>query len=518
MDGQPAGGGTAGAGWLGPSAAGVLALTADAPDPAVLLADGPLLAHFVRGMCPPLAPADDPFASHRLLDPTLLAGVAHAFANPHMRYVLTPVPLPHGLDGGAARAVALAAAVAPEYGVPANLAAVVTRLAFLGHDAAARFGRRRYDAPAVAARLAVRWRFPDWLVTFLSTIRLPAADAIALGAPAALTRVVRATLAAADADAGAGPLHLRLVPSSADAETETARALFATTNPDPLLLADPGIDRQRLAHLLRATAALRESARRAVTSAVWAERLAGHLAEVRTDYAAHLHAAKLGSLAEFAAGASHEINNPLAVIRGNAQLLLAKEPDPAKRATLSTMIRQTTRIHDILQGTRQFARPPAPRRGAVDVAAVVGTVLDNHQLDAARKNVALELGPPAGPVLAAADAGQVTQALSHVVRNAVDAAPPGGWVRVTVHPAADTITMTVADSGPGPTADQVAHLFDPFYSGREAGRGRGLGLSIAWRLARQNGGDVRFAPAADGVTRFAVTLPRLSEQPARRSA
>ena len=51
------------------------------------------------------------------------------------------------------------------------------------------------------------------------------------------------------------------------------------------------------------------------------------------------------------------------------------------------------------------------------------------------------------------------------------------------------------------------HLFDPFYSGRSAGRGRGLGLSAAWRLARQHGGDVRFDAAAVGVTRFVLSLP-----------
>lgn len=515
MDGQPVGDGTAGAGWLGPSAAGALALTADAPDSAVLLADGPLLAHLVRVACPPLTPAGDPFAPHRLLDPALLAGLAHVFANPHATYIPTPVPLPHGLDGRVVRTVALSAAVADVHNVSADMAAVVTRLVFLGHDAAARFGRRRYDAASVAARLAVRFRFPDWLVTLLAAVHLPSADAVAVGAPAALTRVIRAALTVADA---AGPLHLGLVPSPPDAETETARGLFATSKPAPFLLADPAIDRGRLVQLLRATAGLRESGRRAVAAAAWGERLARHLAAVRTDYADQLHAAKLSSLAEFAAGASHEINNPLAVIRGHAQLMLAKEPDPAKRVTLSTMIRQTTRIHDILQGTRQFARPPAPRRGAVDVAAVVGTVLDHHQLDADRRDVVLIAGPSAGPVLAAADAGQVTQALSHVVRNAIDAAPPGGWVRVAVQSTADRVTVTVADSGPGPTADQVPHLFDPFYSGREAGRGRGLGLSIAWRLARQNGGDVRFAPAADGVTRFAVTLPRASEQPVRKSA
>jgi signal transduction histidine kinase len=67
----------------------------------------------------------------------------------------------------------------------------------------------------------------------------------------------------------------------------------------------------------------------------------------------------------------------------------------------------------------------------------------------------------------------------------------------------------VEDSGPGPAPEQRPHLFDPFYSGRSAGRGRGLGLPLAWRLARQQGGDVSLEPARPGQpTRFVLSLPR----------
>jgi len=67
--------------------------------------------------------------------------------------------------------------------------------------------------------------------------------------------------------------------------------------------------------------------------------------------------------------------------------------------------------------------------------------------------------------------------------------------------------MIVEDSGTGPTQAQREHLFDPFYSGRQAGRGRGLGLPTAWRLAREHGGDVRFDSVSGGPTRFILSLP-----------
>ena len=65
----------------------------------------------------------------------------------------------------------------------------------------------------------------------------------------------------------------------------------------------------------------------------------------------------------------------------------------------------------------------------------------------------------------------------------------------------------VEDSGTGPAPSQREHLFDPFYSGRLAGRGRGLGLPTAWRLAREHGGDVRYESVSGGPTRFVLSLP-----------
>ena len=79
--------------------------------------------------------------------------------------------------------------------------------------------------------------------------------------------------------------------------------------------------------------------------------------------------------------------------------------------------------------------------------------------------------------------------------------------RAVETPSPDTVEIVVEDNGTGPPQQQREHLFDPFYSGRSAGRGRGLGLPTAWRFARQHGGDVHFTRLPDGLTRFVLTLP-----------
>jgi signal transduction histidine kinase len=84
-----------------------------------------------------------------------------------------------------------------------------------------------------------------------------------------------------------------------------------------------------------------------------------------------------------------------------------------------------------------------------------------------------------------------------------------GWAALRLEASApDLVEVVVEDSGPGLAAGQTEHLFDPFYSGRQAGRGRGLGLPTAWRLAHVQGGDIRYVNLPDGPTRFIFRLPR----------
>ena len=115
--------------------------------------------------------------------------------------------------------------------------------------------------------------------------------------------------------------------------------------------------------------------------------------------------------------------------------------------------------------------------------------------------------PPAALTLLV-DPGQIRTALAGLLRNAIEAAPAGGWASLRVQRDSRAgVTLIVEDSGPGPTAADCEHLFDPFYSGRKAGRGRGLGLPTAWQLARQHGGDVRFDATTNIPTRFLLNLP-----------
>ncbi len=537
MSGVPAGHRAVGLAWLPPSADALLALTGNPPDARVVARDPAALAHVLRFARPTPDPDHFALSPSLLCQPSLCGNAAALLDHARPAGALPSDRIDRLADVAAAVAAELAARTeccAPAAASAAARLAPLGWYAVLAIDPAAvascldepdhaadpeRVQRRRWglSAAAVARRLAGRWRLPPWLTATIGFLRLDAADAVAAGAPDGLFRVVQSAVAAAERIFG--PFGLTRRGPLLAAATTLAEAAATKSTPIPAERREvPG---WLLARLLRATA----EARRA-SGALWlaetearADRLADALAGLRADLEARVRDATLESMAQFAAGASHEINNPLAVIRGHAQLLLAREDNPDRRRQLEAIVRQTRRVHDLLQGTLQFARPPRPDPAAVPVADWLAATVAAHTPDAEAKGVSLDLADPA----AAADRRvfdpvQMRQALDHLVRNAIEAAPPGGWVRVRLERWGGSAAVAVEDSGPGPAAGDVAHLFDPFFSGRTAGRGRGLGLTIAWRLARLNGGDVRYATTAGGPTRFVLALPDAVAAPERTAA
>lgn len=386
------------------------------------------------------------------------------------------------------------------------------------------------EQSAIARRLARRWRLPGWLTGVVGHLGLPLEQAREVGgADPVLLAVTRLAVC----QAGQAGITLGLLGADQPGEDEDSRlrALRAAglTEADwcvPVEAGERGIsaweDPASQPLLLDLIAAAADNRR--LRDAALHRRLEREVDDLHRALevqargeADRLRAAKLAALAEFAAGAGHEINNPLAVISGQAQYLLGHQQDwfPADsegsaRKALQAVLAQTRRIHGILRDLMQFARPAPPRPAWVDLPTLLGEVAAGLLDRAAQRRVRLEVVARPERLAVHVDAEQVRTALTCLVRNALEAAPAEGWARIAlVEPGVDRVEVAVEDSGPGPAAGQRAALFDPFYSGRNAGRGRGLGLPVAWRLARQQGGDVYLDPPQPGQpTRFVLTLPR----------
>jgi signal transduction histidine kinase len=230
----------------------------------------------------------------------------------------------------------------------------------------------------------------------------------------------------------------------------------------------------------------------------------------RPDEDPKLTELKLRALAEFAAGAGHEINNPVATIAGYAQQLLADETDRDRRHALATIGAQAYRIRDMIGDVMLFARPPQPRPEPIDLTAAVGDVVSKFADEARVSGVHIQFDAT-GEAPVFADPVQLRVVVSSLLRNCLDAMGSGGRVTFTIHSVHESgrrwAQLTIVDNGPGLSDAEREHLFDPYFSGRQAGRGLGFGLPKAWRIITLHGGwiDVE-APASGGVT-FIVHWP-----------
>jgi len=248
------------------------------------------------------------------------------------------------------------------------------------------------------------------------------------------------------------------------------------------------------------------------------------LAELEHDFQTYLEAEKLEAMAEFAAGAGHEVNNPLAVISGRAQLFLRHEEDPERRRELALIHGQAMRAYEMIADMMLFARPPRPRPESCDVVALVDQVVRDFAERADLQGTALRRIDASGSYTLRADGVQLAVALRAVVDNALEALGEGGNIEIALERAPsesgvrtgsgqrqgtvdESVAIVVRDNGPG-IADKVRrHLFDPYYSGREAGRGLGLGLSKCWRIITNHGGTVLVDSAPGRGATFTLLLP-----------
>jgi len=232
------------------------------------------------------------------------------------------------------------------------------------------------------------------------------------------------------------------------------------------------------------------------------------------SFEARLEREKLDSMKELAYGASHEVNNPLANIAARAQTLLRDEAHPERRRALESIHQQAMRAHEMISDLMLFARPPALDVQSVDLRELLTTISEKISAECERRNVQLLLQGVDSPLTIVGDLQQLTVAIMAVCTNALEAIGDDGVIEValTAQPATHSVAITVNDTGPGISAEVGRHLFDPFYSGREAGRGLGFGLSKCWRIVTDHGGTIAVSSEAGEGTTISLLLPQEPEK------
>ncbi len=217
---------------------------------------------------------------------------------------------------------------------------------------------------------------------------------------------------------------------------------------------------------------------------------------------------KLVSLGQLAAGAAHEINNPLAAILGFSDLLADDPTVPEKARTIAAKIRdQARRTKTLVGNLLSFARQVPAERTLLDINTVVNNAVQLRALDlrsgATRVELQLESVLPG----VRGDGNQLMQVFFNIISNALEAMEAANGGVLTIRTIRDRANVVILFSDSGPGLKDPQRVFDPFYTTKPVGKGTGLGLSICFGIVQEHGGKILSYNRQEGGAVFRVELP-----------
>jgi len=216
----------------------------------------------------------------------------------------------------------------------------------------------------------------------------------------------------------------------------------------------------------------------------------------------------LAVLAEMAAGVAHELNNPLSVISGRAQLLVQDEDNEARQKDLNRIQENARAVAEIIDDLMSFAEPSTPRPARTDMGQIIEEAVELAGQKSGVDHVNAQVQTEGDTRSVFVDSGQVVSALANVISNAIESYSDNlGPVKILIEPGATAVCLRISDLGCGMDAETLEKATHPFFSAKPAGRQRGMGLAYATRLIQINGGTLTLESELEQGTTVTVTLP-----------
>ena len=226
-------------------------------------------------------------------------------------------------------------------------------------------------------------------------------------------------------------------------------------------------------------------------------------------------AEKLAALGRMISGIAHELNNPLAVIKGYLELILDHHQlTPQTRADLGKVVRESNRAAKLVMNFLSLAREQPARRDLVNLNELIQRVVELRKMEllVAKTELLLELDPHLPPT--AANADQIQQLLINLMNNALQAMVEShqpGCLKIRTQRNGELIQILVEDNGPGVPPELETKIFEPFFTTKEVGTGTGLGLSIAHGIMTDHNGRIFYQASSLGGAAFVLEFPVVTE-------
>jgi len=223
---------------------------------------------------------------------------------------------------------------------------------------------------------------------------------------------------------------------------------------------------------------------------------------------------KLASIGEFSAGIAHEINNPLGIILGYAQLMIRGEKKDSERyADLKTIEKHVRNCKTIVEDLLNFARSSRPQKGEVWIHEIMDDAVNFIQQHSRTDRITFEKHyDPLLPALVV-DGKKIRQVFMNLIMNARHAVAEEGTIILSsiYEPDTQRILIRISDSGYGIEPKNISRIFDPFFTTKPTGEGTGLGLSVSYGIIKNHGGEIRVKSELGRGSVFTVILPAESD-------
>ncbi len=223
---------------------------------------------------------------------------------------------------------------------------------------------------------------------------------------------------------------------------------------------------------------------------------------------------KLAHMGQLSAGIAHELNNPLGVVIMYSNILLDEcKPDDPVREDIQLIVEQAARCKKIVGGLLNFARKNQVNHQYIDIRKLTESSLGGVVFP---ENIKRVIDDRTTSPDASIDTEQMTQVLTNLFRNAIDAMPEGGTLTITLEDTVSDVVITVADTGTGIREEDKPKIFEPFFTTKGLGKGTGLGLATTYGIVKMHKGQIMVETNSDPAkgptgTTFKLTLPRRPE-------